>query len=161
MATDTWAREHAINWLRKKGFKKIEKINSPVDFSASKNGVEYWIELKATKSEKKAFGNVTMTEWMCAIDNPDRFYFLVVSKPGGIDKQSDWNIKLITPKELIQYSYISPFKINFQLPLDEPRNLPKRRKTTIVPTFAKIRQIDEFYSTLKNPPKPNLFDLRD
>ena len=150
MATDKDGRLPAMEYLADSGFSQIKKINHPVDFTAVKDDELYYIELKYTTTPKKAFGNTPMTEWICAMENPDNFLFLVVSKPGGIEVDSYWDFFFVTPKEMLEYSYISPFKINFHFPLTDSRTPPNRRSTTIVPTFETLDEIARFYSDLKN-----------
>ena len=150
MATDTDGQEPAKQHLVNSGYTQIKQINHPVDFTAVKDGELYYIELKYITTPKKAFGNTPMTEWICAMENLDNFLFLVVSKPGGIEAHSDWNFFFVTPEEMLEYSYISPFKINFHFPLTDSRNPPNRKSTTIVPTFDTLDKIARFYSGLKN-----------
>ena len=149
MATDTDAIEPAKLFLERSGWTNISQINHPVDFTATLDDVDYFVELKYTTSHDKAFGNVTMTEWICAMDNPENFRFLIANKPGGINSNSEWNFFFIAPTNLLDFSHVSPFKVNFSLPLAEPRTPPNRRPTTIVPTFGVLREIQNFYETLR------------
>jgi len=130
MATDTEAIEPAKTWLHEQGFSKIKKINAPVDFQAERDGKKYFIELKYTASKNKYFGAATLTEWMCAIENPDNFYFLFAHQHEVNNDVSKWDFELIGPNELIDYSTIPPFKIffNIPLPLNSPRTPPKRTR---------------------------------
>ena len=104
MATDKDGRLPAMEYLADSGFSQIKKINHPVDFTAVKDDELYYIELKYTTTPKKAFGNTPMTEWICAMENPENFLFLVVSKPGGIEVDSYWDFFFVTPKEMLEYS---------------------------------------------------------
>ena len=150
MATDTEGVRAAKVWLQNEGYTNVEQINHPVDLCANKGGRKFWIEVKYTETEEESyFGAATTTEWECALDNPDTFFFLIAKKPGGVGENSFWDFELITPEEFIKYSTIVPFKIYFTLPLSRPRSPPNRR-SAIQATEQNLRASIDFLKTLRS-----------
>ncbi len=148
MATDTEGVRAAKVWLQNEGYTNVEQINHPVDLCANKGGRKFWIEVKYTETKEKSyFGAATTTEWECALNNPNTFFFLVVRKPGGVKENSPWGFELITPKEFIKYSTIVPLKIYFVWPLSRPRSPPNRR-SAIQATKKNLRASIDFFKTL-------------
>jgi hypothetical protein len=149
MPSDKEGVEAAMEWLEGKGFTEINNIHKPVDLSANFQGMKYWIEVKYTETKNKLyFGAATISEWGCAINNPENFFFLVVQKPGGVNADSYWNFELIKAIDFIKFSTIPPFKINFNLPLNEPRKIPKRRSAVQAST-ENIKMCIDFYNSIK------------
>ena len=149
MATDTEGVRAAKVWLQNEGYTNVEQINHPVDLCANKGGRKFWIEVKYTGKEESYFGAATTTEWECALDNPNTFFFLIAKKPGGVEENSFWDFELITPEEFIKYSTIVPFKIYFTLPLSRPRSPPNRR-SAIQATEQNLRASINFLKTLRS-----------
>ena len=117
--SDKKAKEFFIDILKKNGFHVLTEKNPPVDIVAEKNGVKYYFEVKKTtviqKGRKSYFGAATATEWKCAFEKPETFRFVIV-----IDKRNgDFDFKAITPDEMMKFSTIPPFKVNFNLNLDQ------------------------------------------
>lgn len=115
----------SMKHLEELGYTNIENIHHPSDLRATKNGDTFWFEVKYTESVKSSFGAATMTEWECALRNPEHFFFLIANKPDGEDSDSKWKFHFISPKEFMEYSTIPPFKVYFRYPLD---NNPKPGK---------------------------------
>jgi hypothetical protein len=148
-----------LKYLENLGF-DAEWINHPVDIKAKKEGEIYWIEVKGTAVEEngKAFGAVTLTEWMCAEKNRKKFYFLIANKPGNLKEnkdyknlKSEWKFELVTPETMMAYSTVSPFHVKFHWPVNNPeRTPPKRRSTTIVPTWKKLKNFQKAYENERN-----------
>ena len=149
MATDTEGVRAAKVWLQNEGYTNVEQINHPVDLCANKGGRKFWIEVKYTEQEESYFGAATTTEWECALDNPNTFFFLIAKKLGGVEENSFWDFELITPEEFIKYSTIVPFKIYFTLPLSRPRSPPNRR-SAIQATEQNLRASIDFLKTLRS-----------
>ena len=149
MATDKPGIDASMDWLRNQGFTSVKKINHPVDLSVNRNGKRYWIEVKYTEQPESYFGAATITEWECALDNIDSFFFLIANKPNGVDSNSNWRFELIEPKEFMKYSTIVPFKINFNLDLVGERKQPKRR-TAIQATEQNLRSSMDYFRILRN-----------
>ena len=149
MATDTEAIEPTKNWLTEQGFCNVQKINSPVDFKASRDGQEFFIELKFTSSEKTYFGAATLVEWVCALENPGNFYFLFAHKQISVTGDDIWDFELMLAEELMKYSTIPPFKIFFSIPLPlKSSRSPPQRKSAKQATQENIRYLSEVFSKL-------------
>lgn len=149
MATDTEAIEPTKNWLTEQGFYNVQKINSPVDFKASRDGQEYFIELKFTSSKKTYFGAATLVEWECALENPENFYFLFAHKQISVTRDDIWDFELMLAEELMKYSTIPPFKIFFSIPLPlKSSRSPPQRKSAKQATQENIRYLSDVFSKL-------------
>jgi hypothetical protein len=66
-----------------------------------------------------------MTEWKEAIRNPDTFKFVIAKTD---DKENDFEFKEFTPDEFIKYSTIPPFKVYFNIDLNNYKKISKRNK---------------------------------
>ena len=150
MPSDKPGVEYAFNYLEGQGYEP-EIIHKPVDIKATKNGEDYWFEVKYTEKHRgQPFGAATLTEWRKALEDPDKFKFLIVNKPGGVAYDSEFSCVEVSPEEFMLYSTVPPFKVNFNWPLDESkRKPPNRRSSTIVPTWDTIQRLDQYFDELK------------
>ena len=58
------------------------------------------------------FGAATLTEWAAAIANPRRYLFVL-----AIEKEEEgYDFYVISPKDFMKYTYIPPFKVDFNIP---------------------------------------------
>ena len=108
--SDVKAKEAYVKVLAEEGFKDIEIISTPTDISASKNGTKYFFELKFTNQTEKYFGAATLTEWECAINNLENFFFVICR----IEKNK-WLFDKFSPKEFIGYSTIPFLFITYKI----------------------------------------------
>ena len=155
MATDSHYREPAMEYLRGLGYNP-EWVNNPVDIRATMNDTEYWIELKGTGDEDEAFGAATVTEWMCANENRENFYFLIANKPGiesvgynDSKSTTEWSFELVPPEVMMAYSRISPPQLKFTFPLNNPDRRPPKRRTAIEATWENIVALNDFIQSLR------------
>ena len=147
--TDKPGLESSKKYLQELGYCEVEQINHPTDLRATMDGEVYWFEVKYTESDDWSFGAATSTEWECALENPDRFFFLIANKPGGEEhEESEWNHILVTPDEFIQYSTIPPFKIYFKFPLQGQIEIPERR-TAIQATGENLRMLIDLLEEMR------------
>ena len=78
-----------------------------------------------------------MTEWNKAINNDGR-YFFVIAKCND-DKLLDYQI--ISPEELLKFSSIPPFKINFNYPLES-----KGKKIESKISVDNLKSLTQFFT---------------
>jgi hypothetical protein len=107
------------------GFSNVRITASPADITAEKENKIYFFEIKMTKQVNNYFGAATMTEWKEAIRNPDTFKFVIAKTD---DKENDFEFKEFTPDEFIKYSTIPPFKVYFNIDLNNYKKISKRNK---------------------------------
>lgn len=155
MAKDNQYREPSLEYLRSLGY-DAKWIGKPVDIKATRGGKEYWIEMKGSEipEDEVYFGAATSTEWLCAAGNKKNFYFLISNKPNGVESDSEWRFELVAPEDFMPYSYISPFQIKFNWPLNNPDRRPPRdeyrRATTIVPTWEILKSLQGSFDSVRN-----------
>ena len=155
MPTDAQFREPAMEYLRGLGYDP-EWVNAPVDIKATKDGREYWIEVKGTGREGNYFGAATLTEWMCAYENKESFYFLIANKPGINSAEYDeststteWSFELVPPEVMMAYSSIPPFKVNFTLPLNASERSPPETRTALRPTWKILKDLNDTLESVR------------
>ena len=118
MATksDVKAKKAFIVYLQQKGFTGAKIIGQPADIEAWKDGERYYFEIKMTKQTKSYFGAATTTEWKAASENPGK-YFFVIAITDSEEKQ--FKFMVFTPEEFMNDSSIPPFKVFFNIKLNE------------------------------------------
>ena len=140
----------SMKYLQELGYDEVKNIHHPADLRAKKNGEVFWFEVKYTESRENAFGAATLTEWECALDNPDNFFFLIANKPGGVeDMETEWNHILVEPTDFMQFSTIPPAKIYFTFPLQGQSQKPKRRASTIEANSENLRLLLTFFEQMR------------
>lgn len=153
--SDKKAKEAFVKKLLKKGYDNAEIKSSPADIVAYKDGYEWFFEIKKTTKEE-CFGAATQTEWKQAFKDPEHFLFVIAKTD---EKESDFDFEIITPEEFMEYSTISPFKVNFNInwaDLKNRSNAKKKRKKnckSLRLTKDTFMELDEFFEKLKKEKK--------
>jgi len=143
--SDVKAKEAYVKVLAEEGFKDIEIISTPTDISASKNGTKYFFELKFTNQTDKYFGAATLTEWECAINNLENFFFVICRI-----KENKWLFDKFSPKEFIGYSTIPPFKIFFDVDLKNFDKKKSKETKSVKANFDNLNELVKVYDKLRN-----------
>ncbi len=143
--SDVKAKEAYVKVLAEEGFKDIEIISTPTDISASKNGTKYFFELKFTNQTEKYFGAATLTEWECAINNLENFFFVICR----IEKNK-WLFDKFSPKEFIGYSTIPPFKIFFDVDLKNFHKKKTKETKSVKANFDNLNELVKVYDKLRS-----------
>mgnify|MGYP003954601151 CR=1 FL=1 len=143
--SDVKAKEAYVKVLAEEGFKDIEIISTPTDISASKNGTKYFFELKFTNQTDKYFGAATLTEWECAINNLENFFFVICRI-----EENKWLFDKFSPKEFIGYSTIPPFKIFFDVDLKNFDKKKSKETKSVKANFDNLNELVKVYDKLKN-----------
>lgn len=118
--SDKKAKEAFIQYLKQNGYQNAEVKSSPCDILAEKDGEKWYFEIKMTTKNDVYFGAATMTEWRQAFKTPDRFRFVIAI----VDESQDNGFRFIqlTPQEMMQVSTIPPFKVYFNINLQNLDN---------------------------------------
>jgi hypothetical protein len=149
MADDKPGVGGAVRHLEEIGYSNVRIIHHPVDIRAEKNGEVYWIEVKYSESKDgKMFGAATLTEWECALEHPNHFFFMIAHKPGGVEDSSKWKFHFISPCEFEPFSTVPPFKIYFNYDVNDPNRIPKRR-SAIPATEENLRSLIRTFKSMK------------
>jgi hypothetical protein len=127
----------------KKEYGSVKITNSPADITAIKNDEKYFFEIKFTRQEKNYFGAATLTEWRAALENPNRFWFVIAIKRGEI-----WEFKEYSPSQFIRFNTIPPFKTYFNLSMSKDTQ-SKRITKSVRLTEKNIKKMIEFMESLK------------
>lgn len=112
--SDIIAKKYFAQFLKTKGYDEVWLTSSPTDVKASKNGEDWYFELKMTSEQKSYFGAATETEWNQAYKDPTHFRFVVVQKNGDT-----YRFVQYTPEEFEKFSTIPPFKVYFNIKFGE------------------------------------------
>lgn len=102
------------------------------------NGNEYCFEVKGTTNPTSSFGATTLTECEHAVNNIERYWFLLVYIG---DKGLEHWVKQYSLRELLPYMSIPPFKININITTNKSRN----GKVSL----CKIKRLIKFYDKFK------------
>jgi tetratricopeptide (TPR) repeat protein len=150
--SDFEAKNAFVKDLALRGFRDIRIINSPCDIIALKNGRQHYFEVKYTKrgtngDTKPVFGAATLTEWECALNNEDTFWFVIVSF------KNKWVFHEYTPDEFMKFSTIPPFKIYLDVPNKEEKatSPDNDRSRTVKATRENIKSLLLYYKSLRYP----------
>ena len=142
--SDVKAKEAYTKVLAEEGFKEIKIISTPTDISASKNGIKYFFELKFTNQTNKYFGAATLTEWECAINNLENFFFVICRF-----EKNKWLFDKFSPKEFIGYSTIPPFKIFFDVDLKNFDKKKSKETKSVKANFNNLNELVKIYDKLR------------
>ena len=113
--------------LENKGYSIVPEVQRrEVDITALKDGKCYYFEIKATTKHDQYFGAATLSEWKIALDNQEYFWFVVAEYQDG-----GFRFKKFTPQEFAKYSTVPPFKVNFNIHLDNLDYETRHRNSTI------------------------------
>jgi hypothetical protein len=133
------------NLLLVQGFDEARITGQPADITARKGDQIFYFEIKHTAQYKSYFGAATLTEWEAALACEEHYRFVVATK-----KNDDWTFREYTPQEFMQFSYIPPFKVFFNIPVGDhtPRiskvpskrvQMTRDRMSTMVAIYKKFR----------------------
>lgn len=97
----------------------IKTNKREADVILTTNDGTWFFEIKKT-SKTDIFGAATLTEWKAAFNHPDRYYFVLMKE---LPDKSGFRYKFYTPAQFKELSTIPPFKINFNLHLDDSNTM--------------------------------------
>ena len=112
----SWFQE-VLKTIKGVDIASIKTDEDGVDVVAIIGGKKKYFELKTTEKsdkelkEKAYFGAASITEWKCAIDHPDDFYFVYIK---GTNKE-DFKYLLVKVSKVFQFATIPPFAINLNV----------------------------------------------
>lgn len=151
LKSDVPAKEAFCMVLRQRGFERVKVTASPADITAFSEGRQHYYEIKYTKTKDNYFGGATLTEWEAAMENIDRYCFVIARDKDGI-----WEFTEYTPEEFMKFSTIPPFKIFFNIPVGNGRakspslRNKKRKRLAVVLTKERITQMIELFDKFKS-----------
>ena len=99
-----------------------------IDCIFEKDGQIHYHKVKATIQKDTYFGGTSITTWRCAIEHPETFRFVIAILN---DKGDDFTFKYIKPEEMFRYCYIPPFRVHFNLNLENIDELETKGLTAI------------------------------
>lgn len=148
--SDTLAKDKCIKWLQKNGFKDIKYAkNSSCDLFGSKDDKEYFIEVKySSKEDGIFFGTVMLTEMFQAINNKDRYLFLVCR---GKDNNNNWFFKLFCVDEFLKCCTLTTPIFHYHLyPVKKDKlMIPNFRENTVVSSDKLVNTVWEDFRKWK------------
>ncbi len=89
LKSDVAAKQAFCAWLLAHGYSQAAVCASPADVVAHKNGMAWLFEVKFTRAKTLCFGAATLTEWVAAAENPERFRFVV-----AYQRQYEWKFDI-------------------------------------------------------------------
>ena len=145
--SDKKAKDAYVEELKKKGFSNVKIVKEPSDIIAEKNGEKFFFEIKKTSAEKEYFGAATLTEWRAAYENLDRYSFVISQ-----EYEDGFHFTEYTPNEFEKFSTIPPFKIFFNIPLDNGKKMKSKRKnkTAVQLTRKRLNELEDLFKKWKN-----------
>lgn len=144
--SDVAAKRAFVAVLCTRGFANVRVTQSPADITATRRGRTYYFELKCTEQTSRYFGAATLTEWEAALRWPKEYVFVVAMKNGRA-----WKFEEYSPIEFMEFSYIPPFKVFFNLRIGV-RDLEKRKENRAIRlTEKRTKQLVRFYRSLRKP----------
>lgn len=144
--SDIKAKKAYIENLEKRGYTNCRVEASPADVVAEKNGETFYFEIKKTTKTDSYFGAATLTEWAQAIKTPDHYRF-VIAKTDEAEEEFDF-IEL-TPAEMMEFSTIPPFKVYFNIDLNNDKG-NRIHRTAIQLTAERIDKLVKVYESMRN-----------
>lgn len=147
--SDVAAKAAFCRWLVEHGYSKARVCAAPADVIATKDGREWLFEVKFTRACTHCFGAATLTEWAAAANDPEHFRFVIAYQRGG-----QWRFDCYTPDEFMAFSSVPPFKVYFNIPLDDRAagtrselsrkiHLTKARLKLLSRQFDELRELEE------------------
>ena len=121
-----------MQYLKEKGFEYVERVKTPVDIHAQKDGVDYYFEIKKTCQTKKYFGAATETEWAKAVDDPSKFKFVVVLESEEKGKENNFHFIEYSLDDFRTFCSIPPFKIYFNIEMETALKIPYELKKEVI-----------------------------
>ena len=143
--SDVPAKQAFIRELINEGFETAEIKAKPSDIVATKNGETWYYEIKLTDLTDTYFGAATLTEWEQAFNTPDRYRFVVAIR----HTDGTFEFREFTPQEFMQYSTIPPFKVYFNIRLDDKKAHGTTR-TAVPLTEDNFQQMNELFNKMRN-----------
>ena len=140
-------KEAYIKELNIKGFKNIQIVKEPADITAEKNDEKVFFEIKKTSTIKEYFGAATLTEWRSAYKNPKNYFFVICQ-----ENNDKFHFTEYSPEEFEKFSTIPPFKIFFNIPLNNGEKMfsVRKNKTAIQLTKERLIELDKVFNKFKN-----------
>lgn len=143
--SDVKAKTEFVRILRERGF-EATVVSSPADIKATKDGQTWYFEIKMTKRSDVYFGAATLTEWRQALADPEHFRFVVARTD---EAEEEFEFIEFTPEEFMEYSTVPPFKIFFNVDLEDTGK--KRSGTKAVRlTKENFEVMDRCYNEIKS-----------
>ncbi|MDO8546906.1 MAG: DUF3883 domain-containing protein [Nitrospirales bacterium] len=144
--SDIDAKAAFIEELLGRGFDEALVTRSPADIKARRGGDVFYFEIKYTAQDSSYFGAATLTEWEAALAHEERYCFVVATKRDGA-----WTFHEYTPSEFMEFSYIPPFKIFFNVAVGQEKAINARRGTKRVQlTRERVMQMLELYNRFRS-----------
>ncbi len=145
--SDVKAKKVFCDELIKRGFDTAEVVSSPADIRATKDGIEWFFEIKMTRRNDDYFGAATETEWAQAFEDPEHYRFVVAQTD---ENDSFFKFIEFTPEEFMRGCTIPPFKIYFDVNMVTGR-MQDRSKSMRATALTKERfeRLHEAYKSLK------------
>jgi hypothetical protein len=144
--SDVDAKEAFIGELLRRGFHEARVTRSPADITARREADVYYFEIKFTKQHNHYFGAATLTEWEAALTHEERYRFVVATKRDGL-----WKFHEYTPAEFMEFSYIPPFKIFFNVTVGREKATQARRGNKRVQlTRERVTQMVELFKSFRS-----------
>ena len=142
--SDVKAKTEFVKVLRERGF-EATVVSSPADIKATRNGETWYFEIKMTRRTEVYFGAATLTEWKQALTDPEHFRFVVAKTD---EAEEEFEFIEFTPEEFMWYSTIPPFKVYFNIDLE---NVTKQKKvrTAIRLTKENFEMMDGCFERIK------------
>jgi hypothetical protein len=144
--SDVKAKLTYKKYLEDIGFCNVRITASPADITAEKDDKKYYFEIKMTKQANSYFGAATMTEWKEAIRNPEIFKFVIAKTD---ENEENFEFIEFTPDEFLKYSTIPPFKVYFNIDLNDNNKVSKRNKA-LQATKEILEEFISFFETSKD-----------
>ena len=145
LKSDVLAKFEYVKILISEGYNNARVTKSPSDIQATKNGMDFYFEIKYTTKDKKYFGAATLTEWQAAIQHPNTYFFIV-----ALLKENKWVFTKYSPYEFMEFSTIPPFKVFFNIPDTTTKSLPINKETKSVKLSTdNINEMVSFYESMK------------
>jgi hypothetical protein len=144
--SDLGAKQAFIVELLRRGFDEAQVTAKPADITARRGTESYYFEIKYTKQDKHYFGAATLTEWQAAITYEGHYLFVVATK-----RDDSWTFHEYTPAEFMEFSYIPPFKIFFNVGVGQEKATRARRGTKRVQlTRERVVQMVELFKRFRS-----------
>ena len=141
--SDVKAKDAFVAYLNNAGYNNAKVISKPCDISAEKDGKTWFFEIKMTTKKDVYFGAATMTEWEQAFRTPEFFRFVIAIT----DESQEYGFRFMqfTPEEMMKHSSIPPFKVYFNIDLqdkedDKIEKSKKRRKANRKKSAIKLTE---------------------
>jgi Holliday junction resolvase len=142
--SDVDAKKAFCEELRERGYSDVKVTASPADITATLNGERHFFEIKYTAKTRRYFGAATLTEWIAALENADRFAFVIAWRLDG-----EWQFEEYTLKEFMEHSYVPPFKIFFNVPVGA-KGAARARKSRTVLTHERLTAMRDLFHAFKS-----------